>query len=558
MKFNVDNLESERKRITQLLTNRGYYRFNKDFISYRADSVKGTTDIDLTLVLHPFRNNQVSDQPHRQYTIGEIHFASDNQEDSTIHLRQSVLINNTFLRSGQLYSAQNLQSTYNHFGRLGAVRYTNIAFTERPDTTVLDCDITISTNKPSTISFQPEGTNTAGDLGAAASLTYLNRNIFRGSEDLSIELRGAFEAIRGLENYDNSNYVEYSLQTKLSFPRFIAPFVSNVFRRRVNATSEVSLLYDMQNRPEFHRRVFSAAWRYKWNDPRFKSRYQFDLLDVNFISMPWVSEQFKSEYLAEDRSRNIILLYNYEDLLIMKTGLRYTYNNGIDAFKVNVETAGNLLNAAAHVFGFHKNAEGYYTFLDVAFAQYVKGDFDFTHRFHLDSRNELVFHFGLGLAYPYGNASVLPFEKRYFSGGANSVRGWSVRTLGPGKFVNKNGTANFLFKTGDVKLDLNLEYRTHLFWKLDGALFVDGGNIWTLRHYDDQEEGQFKLYSFWQQLAASYGLGLRFNFDFFIVRFDMGMKAVNPVYENTKEHFPIIHPRISRDFAFHFAVGLPF
>lgn len=166
MKFNVDNLESERKRITQLLTNQGYYRFNKDFISFRADSVPGTTDIDLTLVLHRYRDGQIADAPHQQYHIGQVNFHSGNRDenDTTIHLRPSVLFGSTFLRPGERYSSSNLQSTYNHFGRLGIVRYTNISLREHPDSALLDCDVTISTNKPSTISFQPEGTNTAGDL----------------------------------------------------------------------------------------------------------------------------------------------------------------------------------------------------------------------------------------------------------------------------------------------------------------------------------------------------------------------------------------------------------
>jgi outer membrane protein assembly factor BamA len=162
------------------------------------------------------------------------------------------------------------------------------------------------------------------------------------------------------------------------------------------------------------------------------------------------------------------------------------------------------------------------------------------------------------LAYPYGNSSILPFEKRYFSGGANSLRGWSVRSVGPGGFVGRDGRIDFINQTGDMKLDLNLEYRAHLFWKFNGALFVDAGNIWTLREYKEQPDGQFRFNTFLKQMAASYGLGLRLNFDFFIVRFDMGMKAVNPAYETEEDHFPLVHPRLSRDFAFHFAVGMPF
>ena len=558
MVFDAENLDGERKRIVDEMTQNGYYRFNKDFISYKADSIEGTQLIDLTLVLHRFRNTQVKDAPHERYTMGAITYRSGNLEDSVIHLRPNVLKNNTFMESGRYYSSRQLQETYKHFGRLGAVRYTNISFTEHPLEPVLDCNIAISTNKPSTISFQPEGTNTSGDFGAAASLTYQNRNLFRGSELLTIQLRGAYEAIRGLEGYSQQDFVEYSLETSLNFPRFIAPFLARSFRRRINATSEVSLLYDLQNRPEFRRRVFSVAWRYKWNDHRHHDRYQIDLLDLNYISMPWISETFYNEYLIDTSSRNAILRYNYENLFIMKFGVGYTYNNGLIAIKAKAETAGNLLDLAANIFGFHQNNDGQYTFLDLAFAQYAKADIDLTRNIRLAYNNELVLHFGLGVAYPYGNSTILPFEKRYFSGGANSVRGWSVRSLGPGTYVGRDGRIDFINQTGDMKLDMNVEYRAKLFWKFGGALFVDAGNIWTLRDYPEQPGGQFKFTEFWKQLAASYGFGLRLNFDYFIVRFDMGMKAVNPAYETRKEHFPLLYPKLSRDFAFHFAVGLPF
>ena len=558
MVFNADNLDRERSQITQYLVNRGYYHFNKDFISYRADSIEGTNEIDLTLVLHPYHDNTTGYRPHQVYTIGRINYLSGDADKQEIPLRRKVLERNTFLTEGQTYSARDLRNTYNHFGRLGIVRYTSINFHESEEKPVLDCDINLSTNKSSTISFQPEGTNTAGDLGAAATLTFQNRNIFRGSENLSIELRGAYEAIRGLEGYASDNYVEYSIGSHLTFPRFVAPFLARSFRRRINATSELSANYDMQNRPELHRRVFSVAWKYKWNDQRHHDRYQVDLLDLNYIYMPWISKTFSDEYLENTSSRNSILRYNYENLFIMKIGFGYTYNNERWAIKANVETAGNLLNLASNALHFHTNAEGQSTFLNIAYAQYARGTFDFTRNINFDYNNQLVFHVGLGIAYPYGNSRILPFEKRYFSGGANSVRGWSVRSLGPGKFVGTDGRIDFINQTGDMKLDVNLEYRAKLFWKFSGALFLDAGNIWTLREYEEQPGGKFELTEFWNQLAASYGLGIRLNFDYFIVRFDMGMKAVNPAYDDHIGHFPLLHPKFSRDFAFHFAVGLPF
>lgn len=557
--FNVNSLDQERKRIVDKLINNGYYRFNKDFITYNADTVSGSKDINLKLLLHKYQDqNQKDDTLHRRYTIRNVVFQSGDPEDSVIHLRKKVLINNTFIESGQPYSAKELQKTYNHFGRLQAVKYTNIGFREIPDSSLLDCRIQISTNKPSTISFQPEGTNTAGDLGAALSLTYQTKNLFRGSELLSLEFRGAYEAIKGLEGYANENFEEYGAEARLLFPRFIAPFLSRKFRRRVTATSEVSISYNLQNRPEYHRRVLSAAWRYKWNDANHHDKYQIDLLDLNYVSMPWISERFRTDYLENATSRNAILRYNYENLFIMKFGLGYSYNNGRYAIKAYAETAGNLLNLSSHVLGASRNDLGVYQLFNIAFAQYAKADFEYTKNWKIDYNNTLVFHFGLGVAYPYGNSTILPFEKRYFSGGANSVRGWNVRGLGPGRYVERDGNINFINQTGDMKIDLNIEYRTHLFWKFNGALFVDAGNIWTLREYPEQQGGMFRFDHFVKDMAVSYGMGLRFNFDYFILRFDFGMKAVNPVYTTKKEHYPIINPKLSRDLTFHFAVGLPF
>ena len=229
-----------------------------------------------------------------------------------MHLRHKVMAYNTAIKLHRPFSATDLQTTYNNFARLKAVRYTNIRFNEVPDTTLLDCNIQVSTNKPHSISFQPEGTNTAGDLGAAASLTYENRNIFRGSELLSIELRGAFEAITGLEGYQNQDYVEYNAEAKLQFPRFVAPFLSRTFRRRSKATSELSVAWNMQNRPEFHRRVFSTAWRYRWAEPHHHLSYRFDLLDLNYVYMPWISATFKHDYLDSVSNRNAILRYNFK------------------------------------------------------------------------------------------------------------------------------------------------------------------------------------------------------------------------------------------------------
>lgn len=571
--FIVSALDNERKRLTKILNDSGYYRFNKDFIYYTADSTKGSKEVDLTLHLTKYRTNNDSEPTlHPRYIINKVNILPGNS--TGVNLRKAVISENNLIEPGRYFSSSDLQKTYNNFARLGAVRYTNIDFREinsieniivgktfnyqQSQKHYLDVDITLSSNKPNTISFQPEGTNTAGNLGAAAVLSYQNRNLFRGSELLSVELRAAFEAITGLEGYENHDYEEYGIQTSLQFPRFLSPFVSRDFRRSSNAVSEASISWNLQNRPEFHRRVFSAMWKYRWANPTKHFKYGLDVLNLSYVYMPWISSTFKTDYLDDISNRNAILRYNYEDLLVMRMGFSVIYNYNDQAIRAQFETAGNLLNGVSRIFNLKKNDQGQRMLFNIAYAQYAKFDFDYTKIISFDENNSLVLHGDFGIAWPYGNSKVLPFEKRYIAGGPNSVRGWSVRELGPGKFKGSDGRIDFINQTGDLKLDLNLEYRTHLFWKFDGAAYIDAGNIWTLRNYEEQQGGQFKIGEFYKQLAFAYGLGLRLNFNYFILRFDTGMKAINPVYDDFKEHYALFNPNFTRDFTFHFAVGLPF
>lgn len=552
MPLTTTTLDAERTRLTNILTNHGYFRFHKEFISYQADTMPGSTIANLTLRIKPYEQRGKADTLHTVYTIGPITY-----EGST--LRPKVLAESTHLITGQPYSAKALTDTYQHFGRLQAIRSTHIELTPLNQSDTLACHVRLQPQKTNSISFQPEGTNTAGDLGAAATLTYQNRNIFHGSETFSFQLRGAYEAIKGLEGYQNQNFVEWSAETSLQFPRILAPFIATSFLQRMNATSELKLLYDLQNRPEFHRRLLSATWRYRWNTPNGKHRYQADLLDLNYVFMPWLAPTFRHDYLENDLNHNAILRYNYEDLFIMKMGFGYAFHTPQFALKANIETAGNMLALCSQIGKNDKDEQGHHRIFNIAYAQYVKADIDLTQSIHLDQNNQIVLHLGLGIAYPYGNSTVLPFEKRYFAGGANSVRGWSVRGLGPGKYKEKDGRINFINQTGDLKLDLNTEWRTKLFWKFSAALFIDAGNIWTIRNYKEQPGGQFSFTHFYQQIAVAYGAGLRLNFDYFILRFDLGMKAINPAFETEDaQHYPLLHPNFKHDHAFHFAVGLPF
>ena len=567
--FSVDKLKEEQQRYTAFLTSNGYRNFNKQMITFDVDTSRWDHKADVTMHIGLYRANaQDSLRLHPIYHINNISYEGSD------FLRKKTLVTNTLFQEGELFNDRKLQGTYNRFSRLQAVRTTNITFTEIGDTLV-DAQVHLTKRKPHSIQVQPEGTNTSGDLGAALSVTYENRNIFRGSEVFSLSTRAAFEAIRGLEGYDTHNYFEFGTEGKLTFPTIVAPWLSTDYQRRHNARTEVRVGYNRQNRPEFHRRVFTGTWGYRWRTTTGRTTYQYDFLDLNYVSMPWISETFKRDYLDNTTNRNAILKYNYEDLFVMKMGIGFTYTDTYNSLKVGVETAGNLLYGLANIFNFPKNDDGNYKAFLIAFAQYAKTDISYTRliplgetaRAYSHSSNSsasalsslsLALHARIGIAVPYANSTILPFEKRYFSGGANSVRGWSVRTLGPGNYAHKDGRIDFINQTGDMKIDLNAELRGDLFWKFQGAFFIDAGNVWTLRDYADQPGGQFKITSLWKEMAVAYGIGLRMNFDYFVLRLDLGMKAVNPSYENSKEHFPLVHPKFSRDYALHFAVGMPF
>lgn len=589
MPFSVDGMEQERSRLTDILRNKGYYRFQKDYITFIADTAHHSNKVKLTMNVALFTPaSDAPATPHRQYRIGDVYYIAgagmrfdeatltqcDTLEfrdyrilykDSPI-VRPGILVENTFLQPGDIFSQKNVDRTFNSFVQLTALKYTTIRMVERADTALLDCYIMFERNKRRSIGFELEGTNTSGDLGAAASVTFSDKNLFKGSELLSLRLFGAYEAVSNLSGYTGDSYFEYGAELSLRVLGGIPQAFVPADKRMLLSSTLFSLKLNSQERPEFSRRILSGSWSYMWSK-RKEDMHKVDIIDLNYIYVPWISETFKTVYLDSVSNRNSILKYNYENLLITKLGYTYSYNSShnnsnrfqrvVYSLRTNVECSGNLLYGINSAFGGARNEDGQYTLLKIAYAQYVKGDFDVATRINMDDRNSIVLHFGLGIAYPYGNSRILPFEKRYFAGGANGMRGWTVRTLGPGRFRNEGTSIDFINQSGDVKLDLNVEYRTHLFWKIHSAVFLDAGNIWTIREYKEQPGGQFRFTEFYKELALSYGIGFRFDFGLFVFRLDGAMKAINPAYDG-KERFPVICPKFKRDFALHFAIGYPF
>ena len=591
--FNANKLDEERSRITELLQKNGYYTFKKDHITYLADTARNSNDINLHVrvrsskvtyidentrqftPIHPYKVTNVSFLMHPISSVSQqsITFA-DTLHHNGFHflynndmlLRPSSLKNASMITPGTLYNISNVKDSYLSYGRLDALKYTNIQFVETSDTT-LDCLIALHPTKKISVGGELDFTNTSGGYGVSAALSFTNRNLFRGSETFTIKGHGAYENIANLADYTSKTYKEFGIDMGISFPRFIVPFIKNETQRRSKATTQFDLQYNTQKRPEFDRDVFSASWGYLWNSNQ-QIRHRFDLLGINFVSVPRKDPKFINDYLNQYNSKNSILKFNYEDLFIFRSNYNFQYtspNAGIakDHFdishsvRIGIESAGNLLYLISKGMNMRTDSLGQYRIFNLAYAQYLKNDFQWTMEMNFNQYNSLLFHIETGVAFPYGNARMLPFEKRYYAGGAYGVRGWSVRELGPGSYVNRNNTIDYINHSGDIKLDLSLEYRMHLFWKFNGALFIDAGNIWTMYDYDDQPGGVFQWDNFYNQIAVAYGTGIRVDLNFLILRFDIAMKAINPAFEG-RDHYPILNPSLKRDFAWHFAVGYPF
>jgi hypothetical protein len=384
---------------------------------------------------------------------------------------------------------------------------------------------------------------------------------------LTAKFRTAYESLSG--NFDgiiNDRYTEYATEIGVTLPKFVSPFLSKEFKRRMKATTEFAVSFNYQERPEYTRIIAGAAWKYKWNNRQNTVRRTFDLLDINYVYLP----NSTIDFIDQIAPSNPLLRYSYEDHFIMKMGYTYYRTNkriatttlrkyvlqpSIYTLRTSVETAGNVLYGLSSALG-QKREDGAYKLFDIQYSQYVKGEIDYTYTRNFDTRNSIAFHTGFGVGVPYGNSSMLPFEKRFYAGGANGVRGWSVRTLGPGNYDARNSVTDFINQCGDIRLDMSVEYRAKLFWVFEGALFVDAGNVWTIRNYENQPGGKFKFNSFYNEIAMAYGAGLRLDFSYFLLRLDLGMKAYNPA--KSEERWPIASPRWKRDATFHFAVGYPF
>ena len=539
--FSTETLDDERARIATALRNRGYFYFEKSMLEFTADSSLNSHEVDVKIHLAPFVEHLDSaalKQLRTQYYIRNVDFKLDKP-----FLRKNALRSACRLRAGDRYAEWRVERTYARMNGLAPVKYVDIAFTPAGDT-LLDCEITISRGRIHTVAAEVEGTYSAGDWGIAAGVKYANKNIFHGAEVLTVGARAAYEW-----RANGGRAIEAKADASLLFP-------SNV---------KVNIAFNYQQRPEeYTRTIANAGLGYTIpKKPGDKWTHTFNFIDINYIYVPWKSQAFM------DRFKNsTLMLASYNDQFILDWNYMASYssydqrhpNRTYVQFAVRAETAGNALYGLSAAANLPQDSIGRHMLWRVPFAQYAKGDINFTCHGIITPKHHLVGHIGIGVAVPYLNAQVLPFEKRYFGGGANSIRGWQARTLGPGTFRGLNNAAAYDLQVGDIKIDLNLEYRYKVLKFLELAAFLDAGNIWTIRDYKDQPGGVFLFDQFYKQIAWSYGVGVRFDLSILIFRVDFGVKLHDPsrIAEGKQWRTAPNGLGWKDDMTFHFAIGYPF
>ena len=592
--FDVDVLQKERIRIETVLRNRGYYSFTRDFVYFDVDSSLNSRQVDITLGVRNFptlnRTGKVVHVDHPVYKIRDVYLVTDHdvvsydrKRDSglvrkdtllfdSIHvvfsekpnIRLSVVTQKNYIIPNKLYNASNVQRTYRNLSSLSAFQMVDIRFNEvESERNLLDCEVMIAPATRQSYTIKLEVTNSGGNIGAASNLTYRHRNLFGGSEQFDLSFLGALETLKEtnpdadtIANSGLNLMQEFGVEARLRIPKFLLPFKTDQFIRQFNPQTNIRLSYNYQKRPDYTRTLANASFGYEWKGNKNLTHRVYPL-EASLILTPYKSQEF------QDWLEGKYLFYSYEPHLIIDsrysiifTNQKLLKNQDFQDVRVNLETAGNLLYYGFKLLAPDPGDDNYQLF-GVNFAQYLKGDIDFRSYNFLYEDVSLVLRGFVGAGFAFNNSNAMPFEKQYFSGGANSIRAWQVKNLGPGSYNDTTNTS-YPNQTGDVKLEANMEYRFKIFWKMEVAFFLDVGNIWSLSAEDDREGAGFDITRFYKELAVGTGVGTRFVFSFFVFRLDLGIPLRNPYPIEGSAWLPGNAGVQWDDLTFNVAIGYPF
>jgi len=597
--------DNERSRITNNLLNYGFFRFSNTFIKYSVDTNFRQQLMDITVevinqVIPSFDNfATVRQVPHKRYFIKDIYVypefdhlqTNTSAYDTLIKTYQSsvkgqppntyyflyndhfkvkprTIAQSIFITPQSNYNLLDVNQTYGQLSSLQVFKYINIQFNEAddpkgpplPDKNYVDCHVELSRTPAQSFSVTTDGTNSGGAFGVQASVGYQNRNIFRGAQLFRINLNGSLQmqASDGSSGTAFFNTIELGANAGITFPQFLIPIRPESLPKNFKPKTTISISYNYQFQEHFNRHISNITFGYSWmqND---KIKHVLNPAEISLVKI------FKDAYFDSVlNSQNDNRLKNqYTDHMV--AGLKYTFNFSNQQFtkvkdfvyiRANFETGGNLIYAFNKLLNTPKDSLSSYTIFDLPYSQYVRPDVDFRYYNVLGKNFSMVYRFYFGIGIPYGNSTVLPFEKAFFAGGANGMRGWRMYSLGPGSYINTSDNSGSFNQIGDMQLEANVEYRFPVYNWIRGALFVDAGNIWLLQESPDLPGGKFTFPDFFGQIALDAGIGIRLDFDFFIFRLDPAIPLRVPSYpENDRWYFNKMQ---IKDIIWNFGIGYPF
>jgi outer membrane protein assembly factor BamA len=593
--YDVDVLQAERSRFERYIKDMGFYGFSGDHIFFRVDSTVGNRQVDIYYGIKNFTKfdafNKITLVPHSVYRVQNVYIypdfvPKDALEGGDAYLKSfdttnyrgyyfitskekpevkfDLIIQSLYVKPGLPFNVTNTEQSQAHLLSLKVFRLVNIYYNDigKPDIgqrsgMMLDCNIQLTLLSQQSYKVELEGINSAGSLGGALNLIYQHKNLFHGAELFSMKLKGAYEAL-AQQNGKPGNTQEYGVETSLRLPKFLVPLLEKEkFIKKYNPTTTLLAAFNYQNMPFYTRTMANATFGYNWKAGNYQEHI-ISPLQFNIVKLPYIDPAFAAQIEASS-----YLAYSYKDVLILGGSYSYIFNNqkikksrDYWFLRINAESSGNILALTKKISGSSKS-EGSYNLFGQPFAQYFKTDLDIRYNLILNDVSSIVYRGFFGIGIPFGNSKALPFVKQYFGGGANGIRAWPVRSLGPGSFIAADTT--FLNQTADMKLEANAEYRFKLFWILEGAVFLDAGNIWTYKDDISRPGSKFAFNKLFKDIAVGTGAGLRFDFKFVIGRVDLGMKLRDPVFTDGSKWIIMRRPYNFRDdFTMVVAIGYPF
>lgn len=599
--FDIGVMDAERLRITTNLKNLGYYNFDVGNITFTADSTRGNRLIDLTMVVHRHLESYRDDGSpvyanNRIYRIRDIYIRPDYDPladygmlgylgrldtvnyrgvrvvfDRDLRIRPKILQRALKFGPNYLYSSERVSASSMELMRLGVFRSASILFdpladegtesrvtyvggdaqaTETTSEGYLRCDIRCVPALRQSYKIDLEGSVSSSFYGLRTTLGYQNRNLFRGAELFDASLTAGFEFLKS-----STRKISYELggAVSLTFPRFIG--FGDIDRRGKarSPSTKLALSTNWQDRVYYRRTLFGLNWGYSWGSKRYQN-FTVRPVDISLVKTGFIDSDFELEL------DNPYLLASYRSQIIAGLSASYVYNNqprdlnaGATVLRWNVETTGNLLSGLSSIFS-RPTDEGHYNVLGIQFSQYVRSDVSFSRKIMLGEKSAFAYRVYGGAIYSYGNSDSPPVDRMFFAGGINSMRGWSVRTLGPGTQLYEK--KSYPAQMGDVKLEANIEFRFPIWYIFRGAVFCDAGNIWYMRRSDIYpDEAVFHFRSFYRQLGFNTGLGLRLDMGFAVIRLDWGIQLHSPGLPEGERWISGL--RWSKT-ALNFGVGYPF